>query len=746
MRVKDKPPPRPTSPRDDDDEGVTDASASLEASAALDDGQATLDDHAIFSRVPAHMTVGADAGDAGAYADVTGRDATAGFVRVGRGRHMSVDAGLDGGAWAELTRGTAGGAGHTGVYYQPGWAEMWHEVDWASGGGVNRAGAVGIVSAEELGLGFSVGRTVGDVTGYGLFAVLGRANRELTDLGPTSLNGEPARRVELRTASGKSLLARPGLGFAHFGIGGQLSVRKDKDVVLRAALTEDAAKSALGESKGVLGYFRDKARAAGVASEPVPIPDLTKPEELAAGDEMVVSTSGSVSGGVFVGALAGIGAQALVQGDFELAVKKHDDDRVELAVTPRKIKGGQVRAGAALLLDIDRAKFSADAFRQSFVFDLKDPAAKAAYLKALEGDLPGAWPEGKELPDHDDGQDPLETRFHDAIKAEELPSGVKRTFVELLDVERKQSGWGLGFGVWRRGAAFIGLGRDTLDTRTTRTRVSSRHAGRAHTRSVESRRYTLISGIETEGVHASLRRRTVFDDDGTPHREFTGLALEARIHDTKVRGGELNDDFIRAVRETFGIDLPDVDVEGTKQAREVRLGRVLSAADLEALSSANIPGLELAGTPVEKAEAVQDFIAEEGLPGFGLLHRALGGDIELETTAAVYDDALDGARTLVFRFEHKLPPDKERLKARLKEVEGALSALEDARAIARVDPFVDDNAALVREIDQAAASLAKTLDVSHLSTGERLALADALERGWTTALERRCIELLVPTA
>lgn len=739
---------RESSPTDEADDSPSEGEEAIRGAAG--GAQRSLDRAARHLKMTDPLSVGVKDGDLAAVFNedrelgVTGTkdlggESLTGAVALARGGFL---------AEAKLADGETRNAAE--VYFEPGYLKLKGDRTWMErGGGRTKAGAAISLTPDSFGLSGKLARAdaAGNVKELSV-GVSVDGEREVTDLGKTA---DGRRRIELDRSFGKGLKAGPGALGAMLGFSGKLGVSRDKSVLYRTSVTEDEARELVCERGGVVGFLRDKARAAGLKEDPVVVPDLSEPESLQVGDELIVSVSGGVSAAVLVGGLPfRVGAQGLVQGEFELAVKKHDDNRVEVVVTPSRVRGVQVRGLAPFVFDADASRTSAAALRQGFVFDLRDPEARAAYMSVLDGELPGGIQ--KDARERKTRVSVAEAALDD----EALPGGVSRTYVEVLRAKQKRLGFGIGFALWHRSGPFIGFGHEKARTDEDALRVDYRGVRKTDTRGVDVRRQVLLSGNETRGVYARLHRSTNFDSDGEASVHFSGLDLELVMTDSKVRGRELDDEVIDELNSAFDLDIPHFGKKGAGEARRVDIKRELSLADLDDLTHSDAPELadlseRMRGTdaPVLRARAVQDFIQDEGLAAFGAIHRALGGGrggLEMEAHASLYEHperALDGLR-LRYPEPFSTDDDKKSLTQRVKRVEEALAEVSDALEVLPDDPLVDDGKKMLVEtkLHGVRAGMLELVAVDHLTRAERDTLIDRLDRGWTTGRQHRLIERL----
>ncbi|MEW5853196.1 MAG: hypothetical protein AB2A00_30730 [Myxococcota bacterium] len=670
---------------------------------------------------------------------------------------VSVDVSRAGGT-ATVSRTTNGHATSTSFYVDKSYVDISLAKTWGTPEGARRAGGSLGLTRDSVYVGMSgAATTLGGHTGRASVLGSASADRAAVDLGPYEgpdprLKG--TRHVEVRKSLGGGLAGALGVANAVIGIGGRLAVDKSTSVSYRTHLATPQAREVLLEGGGVVGFLRNKARALGLVKDPVSIPDLSSPQSLKPGDVLTVRTSGSVVAGaaVGVGALTA-GVDVEMRGDFELSVQKLDDNKVELALVPVNLRGVQVFADTPYLLDIGHSRTRGEGLRQSFVFDLSNPAAAAAYQRALKGELPNGM-KANAAP-RDDGD------LAALVRNEKLPTGVTRTMLERAEVRASATGAGLNWGLIQFGSSIAGLGFKNTRTEGHSVITDGGASVATETRGVERKREVLLSGTETHGITASSRTVTVYDDEGRPTREFAGLKLTARFSDDRVRGHELNDEVVDRINDAFGTHVAHFERKGRNQGREVSLDRVLDVSHLETLARVNLntasnaardagakekPLHELLALlrqtrdPEARATSVKDYVADQGLAGFGALHRLLGGEINIDSSSTAYTRPGEKARTLSFKYENAVSPEDtaDSFTERFTQVRKALADLSEARLDLRDDVFLtpEEKAALDKDLTHARATLERLVSVAHLSPAVRRRFHDDLDRGWTSSDEQ----------
>lgn len=612
------------------------------------------------------------------------------------------------------------------------------------------AGAVGSWKG-ALALGVSASGSLKDVTG--LAALYGTADRGLTLLGPYE-GSEPTLQGTYQVEVKRELF---GMGIFNLsrlagslGLSGGLVPSGAKATRLRTHVPNELARTLALEPKGVVGFLRDKARAVSLLEEPVPLPRLDQPELLKVGDEVGVRTSGALSLGVAAGSFGlPVGAQVTAQGDFELEVKKPAADQVELTVTPVRVRGAMVSAGLPLVGDFSAQLSSATALSQSFTFDLREPDARAAYLLALEGKLPGQvqLADGK--------------KATASVRGEQLPQGVTRRFADRMSATQRTLGASVSLAFVQRGGPVGGLGTYFSSSSGTRTLTDGATTASFEQREVQRRREVLLSGTEHAGVRATRRTLTTFDAEGNPSSAFGGVRLLATFSDDKVRGLEFNAEVVDSINGLFGLEAKPMERKRQGQGWQVSLSRTLGEAELAALATPSparlsaatatgltrgalndfVKSLQQRDSTEERAERVLTFISKEGMAGFAAVHALLGGEpaaLEVERVTDAYSAPLQQLQTFSLvhpaRFEatHGAKALQERFGDAAKLVErldGALADLSD-------DPFPSSDTQAVRARLEAGVLTAKAaVSVAHLSPKERRALHQELGSGWVTQRE-----------
>ncbi|RME75858.1 MAG: hypothetical protein D6776_02340 [Planctomycetota bacterium] len=691
-----------------------------------------------------------------------------------RGRSASVSS-AGGSIELGVARAGDGESSSGSIGFIPGWVSLAlsRERPEADGGLRSRSVTVaGWSDSAYLGVGES--RAHNGITTRRSGGGAGLLDREVRDLGPYA-GADPAlqgrRRVELHRSRGLTLLGSTGrlLGET-VGAGVRLSGSRGDEVIYRTHLAPEQADAVLYGERGAARFVADKLRALGVKSEPLEPPPIDDPDVLQVGDELIVRTSGSVTGGLGVGALgAGVGAHVTVRGDLELAARRIDAHHVQLSIEPVSVRGVDAEIGLPGLLEADAEALEALGLRQSFVFDLRQPAAREAYARMIEGRLPGAFVGARRGEPDAAAAGAGASELAGAVRDEVLPPGVERVAVQRTEAWRRRVGGGLRWGPIDRLWGFAALGADRLRTGSDTVVTDGRRTLEVLDRGIESRRQVLLSGEESLGVRGAVRTRTAIADDGSATRRLDALALEAVFADSRVRGRELNDEVIEQINRRFGtaIEPFSLPVQG-REEREVRLARTLGAGDLARIAAADEGRIELAAErseidreeivqlvrtlgesedPIARAERVRDWVADRGLAAMAAVC-ALAGDEppRVETTSSQYTAPLETLEKLAFRYREPIAADasNEALCERWEAVETLLEAIGRGRARAADDPLLDD--ARRREIDEALAQAAERaralLSVAHLAPAERRAMYERLDAGWTTAREYRIMAQL----
>jgi hypothetical protein len=688
-------------------------------------------------------------------------------------RTHSTAVGLSRGALSvDVSRSREGGAGSTALTLEKGWLGMYHSNAWSlPGGPVGTTLSVG-GWRDSLLVGGDAARTgdTGLTQSLGALALFS-ANRQVRDLGEHTGNVQElhgTRKIELTTTLSRGAGFGAGVAGGWIGVGGSLTLDEGRDVMYRTHVSPERARKLLHAETGVARVIKDKARVVGMLRDPVEIPDLASPELLRVGDELAVSTSGAFSLGVALGGVGmRLGAKALARGGFHLAVRKLDHDRVELAVTPSKVRGIHVFADAPLVLDVRAARLVGGALRQAFVFDISQTSAREAYQRALKGDLPNGLHAVKSV------SQPTDEALVLALRQEVLPAGVTRSHLEKLDLERVRTGFGINFGPIQEGGIISGLGLHRVTTRERHFVTDGEASIIEETRGLERRREVLLSGTEHAGVSATLRSSALYDDKGTATWQFEGLGLKGHFSDSRVRGLELNDEVIDHINTAFGTLFPHFQRKGHSQSRQVTLERRFDAADFAALARMPPQSLALAAHSADTSEedlrelsttlsqltrdhdaarALQDYVATHGMKGFGALHRLLGKPEQLAvtTSSSAYEEPTEQARTLKLKYGTPVAvgssPDD--LLKRFSEGKKALARTEQSVLDAESDVLLSagERVAMVRQITRVADEIRELLRVDHLPQPERERLVLELNAGWVSSADEHLIDVLQQSA
>ncbi|MCK6552551.1 hypothetical protein L6R52_42375, partial [Myxococcota bacterium] len=542
------------------------------------------------------------------------------------------------------------------------------------------------------------------------------ADRSVRDLGPyegdvPALAGRHG--VEIREQASVSARVQAGLATGGLGIGGRLQVAEKREAVFRTFVDVGDARAIVAGADGVRGWARGTIEALGLAARSVPFPELSRPDTLRVGDEVVLETTGSLQGGVVLGGFgATLGAAAMMDGSFQLGVRRIDADHVELVVAPKRVKGIGLMANLGGLAVASATKTLSLALRQAFVFDLREPTARAAYHKALHGTLPTSIGEPTSVREHDD------ERLLAAMRHEALPAGVTRTFLEKAEVPMTVRGVSTGLLFLPEWADPAGLSYHHLRAKARVVTTDGSVAVSSTTRGIEDAWDTLFSGKSSVAVSATVERETRPLALGDVRRSFARLVLRARLADSKVVGRDLNAGLVAPINAAFGTTIDPYTRAGRKQSREVRLERVLDAAALDQLARASVIALRRAcaasgakvepltdlvaclgaeHNPWDRAELVQRYVAREALAGFGAIHQLLGEPTALtvHTTSDAYERPVETARRLAMelpgRIEPRLPASAlnarfQSVQAALDDVKEALRDLDDDAIMHELDP------------------------------------------------------------
>lgn len=603
---------------------------------------------------------------------------------------------------------------------------------------------------------------------FGMIA--GSASREVRDLGPyDGPNPDLAgtRKVEVQRKVGGALIGILGV-LDLVGVGARLVPSKNKEVIYRTHLDDGEARRVAYEKAGLGKATRNKARALGFADEPLNVPDMDDLDALKVGDELIVNTEGGLSAGVALGSGASkVGVYTLMNGEFRLGVRRLSEEHVELMVTPTKLRGLHAAAGAPFILDVSLAKTRAKSLSQGFIFDVSKESGREAYARALQGQLPNGF---SNSPKAVDAKNPAAMR--ELLRDEKLPEGVTRTYLEAAEVAERKAGGGLNFGLLHTYWGIGGLSAHTHRVDEDRTITDGDLAISTSTRGIEKRREILLSGRESLGVSASLRRVSTFDDDGTVSSKLQSLGLSAHFADDRVRGFELNEKMIDQINDVFGTDIAHFKRKGRNQTREIRVSRDITPEDFQRLADLDettiravskragakvewlhglVGSMQTHGSDLERASAVQSFIQDRGLMGMGMLHRALDGQkkaLNLQTVSNAYTKPVERARSFTFEFAKPVDQaeEKSQLTRRFKAAFDILNEVAEGLEDAFDDPLLDDDTRnkWTMELEQTGRQVGDTIAVHHLDDDARARMRQTLERGWTSGVQKRIMSMLSP--
>lgn len=617
------------------------------------------------------------------------------------------------------------------------------------------------------GLGGSIALSAGGITASlgGYMAI--SADRSALYLGPYA--GEVAELkglhgIEVREDVQKSARVTGGVSYSGLGIGGRLQVSEGKEVVYRTMMEDDEVLTAVSDAADPSKFLRNKAEALGLRARSVPFPNLADPDSILVGDEMIVNTTGKVQGGILLGGLPGtVGVVGMMEGSFQIAVRKIDGTHIELSVCPKSVKSIGVM-GSAHLFSASATKTVALAMRQAFVFDLAQESGRDAYRKAIHGTLPTNLKDLHAVHENDDA------RLLAAMNREELPKGVVRTFLEKAEVPMTVKGVSTGLSILPESAGIDGLAYHQICSRERQVITDGRTALTRNTRGEEVATEHFRSGKENHGVFATVRRLTKWNEDGSYTRDFNCLVLRAHFSDTKVIKSDINDNMVKPINAALGTTIDDFRYPGHKQSREVTIERRLCREDMDALAKARVVDVSRAcansGCDVgrltnligdlssefnewDRAQMIQSFVADTKLRGIGALHMLLGGnkhDLSVRTSSDAYVTPIKQAQNLSLQFRNRIETwdtkavlnDRfTKVQESLEGVKSALRELEDDSFLIEFDPVGFE--AQKQMLLNTRKTLKGLISLDHLTPVQRRRIYDKLE---TKNLLMKC-DLLV---
>lgn len=679
--------------------------------------------------------------DGGASTVLSGHGATSTFTRAKASSSTDLALSLDGGMLGAGVSHTAPGHSRgVDAVYGADYLSLDASVTEATGdGGAKGRDVMLELTSGSLGLGGGSSRTSGELTRAGWGSATLSAERSVADLGPAEGGG---RVVELSSSRGGSLWGTLGAITGALGLGGSLSYDRTREVTYRTTLPEAQAREVLFEGGGVLGVLRDKARALGLVGEKLAVPDLMEPEAMKPGDALTVGVTGSLTGGVAVRAgVVRLGAQALVEGRFELAATKISATQVELVIAPREVRGLQLFTDTGTPLAADASTLTGSTLRQGFIFDLGEPRALAAYRAALEGRLPAG------------------------LSRADLGPGVQRLFTEEVRATVKQAGAGIELGPITSGG-LAGLSARAVAVSERRVLTDGVVQLEEDAREDTLRREVLLSGTESQGISSGVRHRVVNGE-----RELVSLSLRAHFEDSRVNGTELNRE-VKTLNDVLGLSLAPFTRGGRGRARSIDVGLELTPHALDALAQkreaavrdearrAGVPGDDAwalvrglatldAGA---RAAAVQQWVQAKGLAGLGTLHRLLGEELDgfsLSTGSGAATEVLERAAALAFQYPNPMQPHDggASLVKRFTEIGKRLAEVREARADAAADPLLDAaaRAELLQSLDGAQRQLQRLCAHEGFGPDEVRALREELGGDGVRGAEARLLTYLAGT-
>jgi hypothetical protein len=588
------------------------------------------------------------------------------------------------------------------------------------------------------------------------------AFREVHDHGPVQSDDprlEGRHRVEVHQkvdGGGSAFLGNLSDGLGLFG---GLKLQKGKEIRYRTHLKPDQAEALARKDESVDLADRAKKKLVGhsLLTSEVELPNLKRPEKLKVHDEVEVHTSGSLD--VALGVMAyGLraGAQVRVAGDFRLRVKKTGNQRMEVEVMPTRVRGVQGRFGA-LPAEVGAGVLKASAFVQRFDLDLSTEAGRVAYNGLVGGVVPGSL-SAKEV---DATKDGLEL-----VHSNDLAAGVTRTRVEKLDVKETNLTGRLGW-------MLLSSSRTRSDRTTDHMASDGSVSVNLHTRTIERKRNTLLTGNEHTGATGAIRTVSEYDWFGRKRSTFDALTLSAHYSDDKVKKDEVNRHIVDDLNAAFGLGLPHAKLPGDKGSRAVVAQVRLEPSDLRALRGAGPDRVDRAAAgdaalasklkqlvddvragedDHAAARTIQQFIASQGTRGVGAVVALAGVDskLQLSTRASTYDQPLADARKLASRHRGRpwdAAASKKELSARYTALRETQDRIDVALERLGDDPFLahlpEERDRLQAELVERRAELEPLIDLGQLSHEDALTVYSKLDRGWTTSRQQAFMGELV---
>ena len=441
-------------------------------------------------------------------------------------------------------------------------------------GGVVGGGALGVLAGESfsegtelMSLGASLfvwrdsirgGISFIDANAAGVFGIISLyatigARRDLVDLGDyvggdakelaaervLKFPEDGLRRIEITQNRSLTGSARGGGGILWAAALGRVDAGKGTQTIFRTLVSRQQAHDMVFEGSGLPYFVKGKLRALKWCKEVIPIPDQKLPDTFKLGDEVVVKRTGTFTVSAVVGNLAVWGGvQLFLRGEVEVTAHKLSNNLMEVKFSPTHVQDLSNFVYSPLGPEVDLGDAKADSFRQTFVFDLNEPAGRAAYLDAIAGKLPSALHKftNRDLKVDD------EQRLADMLRKEAtlLPKGVQRPYMHLVLAHQRRWGGGAHWAVvppellpekWETSLTWHWKHSHEQQTVTDGHVIDA-----ADNRSFERHAQLLMHGLHRTQVSAQQRWITT----ELKPKYFYGLTLQATIVDTCVRGLSYN--------------------------------------------------------------------------------------------------------------------------------------------------------------------------------------------------------------
>ena len=369
-------------------------------------------------------------------------------------------------------------------------------------------------------------------------------------------------------------------GTHHFGLGGKLMLTRGRQLVCELYVPPHELAETLHRRGKVPKLLRHVGESMGLMRAPV---EKTRLQEALAqgtnlheGESVRFSASGTITVGLSAGAagLRGTVASSYT-GDHEFTVRRLDKDHVEVIVAPKKEIATSVSVEALLVGDAYHTNAYALGTGQGFRFDIGSEAGRRKLKEALSGTLPSNSVSLTPLKESDEHDLPA------MVRGEAMPDGVSRTHIEKAERPTVRSGIGLplptekigggslfyerfgGSHLGTNGPAFLAINQVGLQNETQK----------------------FVYGKDRARLSATRRRLGHTLPDGTSHKRFDGVEVEADLSQTRAKG-KSRDGIGKTFEKAFSTSVRPFGIQGKGQTYGATALRLVTPAELRRLAVA----------------------------------------------------------------------------------------------------------------------------------------------------------------